>query len=85
MECFERNRGTVRRAQHRTPVKRKSGSHPLNVAECKLSCLKSQCLRDRRIGELPLLQSEIGIWAEKTNGKQRGVNWQFQSTTLGQN
>jgi DDE superfamily endonuclease len=50
----------------------------LNVAECELSCLTSQCLRDRRIGELPLLQSEIGIWADKTNAKQRGVDWQFK-------
>ena len=50
----------------------------LNVAECELSCLTSQCLSDRRIGELALLQSEIGIWADKTNAKQRGVDWQFK-------
>jgi hypothetical protein len=50
----------------------------LNIAECELSCLTSQCLSGRRIGELPLLQSEIGIWSEKTNAKQRGVDWQFK-------
>lgn len=50
----------------------------LNVAECELSCLTSQCLADRRIGELELLQSEIGTWSDKTNAKQRGVDWQFQ-------
>lgn len=50
----------------------------LNVAECELSCLTSQCLRGRRIGELALLQAEIGIWAEKTNAKQRSVDWQFK-------
>jgi hypothetical protein len=50
----------------------------LNVAECELSCLTSQCLSDRRIGELPLLQAEIGTWADKTNAKQRGVDWQFK-------
>ena len=50
----------------------------LNVAECELSCLTSQCLSGRRIGELPLLQSEIGIWSDKTNAKQRGVDWQFK-------
>ena len=50
----------------------------LNVAECELSCLTSQCLSGRRIGELPLLQSEIAIWADKTNAKQRGVDWQFK-------
>jgi hypothetical protein len=43
-----------------------------------LSCLTSQCLRGRRIGELPLLQSEIAVWSAKTNAKQRGVDWQFR-------
>ena len=50
----------------------------LNVAECELSCLTSQCLAGRRIGELPLLQAEIRIWAEKTKVKQRAVDWQFK-------
>ena len=50
----------------------------LNVAECELSCLTSQCLRDRGIGELRQLHSEIGIWSDKTNAKQRGVDWQFK-------
>ena len=49
----------------------------LNVAECELSCLTSQCLRDRRLGELEVLQSEIATWSQKTNAKQRGVDWQF--------
>lgn len=50
----------------------------LNVAECELSCLTSQCLRGRRIGDLSVLQTEIGIWSDKTNAKQRGVDWQFK-------
>lgn len=50
----------------------------LNVAECELSCLTNQCLRGRRIGDIALLRSEIGIWSEKTNKKQRGVDWQFK-------
>ena len=50
----------------------------LNVAECELSCLTSQCLQGRRIGELDYLQSEIATWSEKTNAKQRGVDWQFK-------
>lgn len=50
----------------------------LNIAECELSCLASQCLRGRRIGELVELSQEIGIWSEKTNAKQRGVDWQFR-------
>ena len=37
----------------------------LNVAECELSCLTSQSLADRRIGELDLLQFEIATWSEK--------------------
>lgn len=49
----------------------------LNIAECELSCLTSQCIRGRRIGELDELQSEIGIWSAKTTAKQRGVDWQF--------
>jgi hypothetical protein len=50
----------------------------LNVAECELSCLTSQCLSDRRIGEVVELQEEIMAWSEKTNAKQRGVDWQFR-------
>jgi hypothetical protein len=76
-EAFEpeRARQYVRRIQFcYTP---KHGSW-LNVAECELSCLTSQCLRGRRIGELKFLQSEIRSWSEKTNAKQRGVDWQFK-------
>jgi hypothetical protein len=71
----ERARQYVRRLDFRyTP---KHGSW-LNVAECELSCLTSQCLRGRRIGDLAFLQSEISIWSGKTNAKQRGVDWQFK-------
>jgi DDE superfamily endonuclease len=50
----------------------------LNIAECELSCLTSQCLAGRRIGDLALLQSEIATWSTKTNTKQRTVEWHFQ-------
>lgn len=50
----------------------------LNVAECELSCLTGQCLGERRLGDLAELQAEIAIWADKTNAKQRGVDWQFR-------
>ena len=50
----------------------------LNIAECELSCMTSQCLRGRRMGELKVLQSEIAAWAEKTTAKQRRVDWQFK-------
>jgi hypothetical protein len=52
----------------------------LNVAECELSCLTSQCLSNRRIDNLATLQSEIAAWATHLNEKQRVVDWQF---TLG--
>ena len=44
----------------------------------RLSCLTSQCLSGRRTGEVMELQADIGIWSDKTNAKQRGVNWQFK-------
>ena len=50
----------------------------LNVAECELSCLTSQCMAGRRIGELAELQQEITAWSKRTNAKQRGVDWQFK-------
>jgi hypothetical protein len=49
----------------------------LKVAECELSCLTRQCLRDRHIGELVSLQAEIAAWATRTNAKQRAIDWQF--------
>ena len=50
----------------------------LNVAESELSCLTRQCLKDRHLGALDVLQSEIAMWSQKTNAKQRGVDWQFK-------
>lgn len=76
-EAFEpeRARGYVRRINFcNTP---KHGSW-LNVAECELSAMTSQCLQGRRFGELETLQSEIGIWSDKTNARQRAVEWQFE-------
>ena len=49
----------------------------LNIAECELSCLSSQCFADRRIGYLADLQREIAAWAKRTNEKHRLVDWQF--------
>lgn len=48
----------------------------LHVAAGECSGLSRQGLTDRRIGARPLLQAEIGIWADKTNAKQRRVDWQ---------
>jgi hypothetical protein len=76
-EAFEpaRARASIKRLNFcYTP---KHGSW-LHVAACELSCLTSQCLRDRRIGALTELQSEIAAWSNKTHAKQRGVDWQFR-------
>jgi hypothetical protein len=81
-EVFEpdRARAYIRRLKFcYTP---KHGSW-LNVAECALSCLTSQCLRDHRIEELTELQAEIAAWSNKTNAKQRGVDWQFRIENAG--
>ena len=50
----------------------------LNIAENELSCLTSQCLSDRRIGELGELQEEIGAWSVDITSTQRGVDWQMK-------
>ena len=49
----------------------------LNIAECELSCMSSQCFAERRIGQLSELQSETKAWATRTNDKHRSVDWQF--------
>lgn len=49
----------------------------LNIAECELSCMTSQCLSNRRIGEIEALKSEIASWSRRVNEKQRAVDWQF--------
>jgi hypothetical protein len=40
--------------------------------------MTSQCLSDRRIGELIELQDEIGAWSIDVTSTQRGVNWQMK-------
>lgn len=49
----------------------------LNIAESELSVMTRQCLKNRRIGEITTLREQVKIWSVKTNGKQRGVDWQF--------
>lgn len=51
----------------------------LNVAECELSALTRQCLKDRRLGDLESLISEIQAWASDINQTQRGVDWQMKT------
>jgi hypothetical protein len=50
----------------------------LHVAECELSCLTSQGMSGHRSGALTELHTAIGAWSDKTNAKQRGVDWPFR-------
>jgi hypothetical protein len=68
-------RALVRRLEFRyTP---KHGSW-LNVAENELSSLTRQCLRGRRFATIDELRKETAAWQQRTNEKQRGVDWQFR-------
>lgn len=58
---------------HYTP---KHGSW-LNIAECELSAMTSQCLKNRRFADIEFLTQETQAWAKKINQTQKGVNWQF--------
>jgi hypothetical protein len=67
-------RELVRRLEFRyTP---KHGSW-LNVAENELSSMTRQCMGDRRFGSIEQLRQETTAWAQDSNQKQRGVDWQF--------
>lgn len=50
----------------------------LNIAENELSCMTSQCLRDRRIGDVQTLHDEIGAWSVEVTSTQRDVEWQMK-------
>lgn len=70
----EKAREIVKKIEfHYTP---KHGSW-LNIAECELSAMTNQCLKNRRFGSIELLTKETQEWAKKINQTQRGVNWQF--------
>jgi hypothetical protein len=58
---------------HYTP---KHGSW-LNVAETELSAMAAQCLGQRRIPKLTVLNAELAAWHTGRNQSQKGVDWQF--------
>lgn len=60
---------------HKTP---KHGSW-LNIAELELSALTIQCLSDKRIPTIEILNSEISAWHNSRNSLQKGVSWHFSS------
>ena len=60
---------------HFTP---KHGSW-LNIAELELSALSIQCLAQRRIPSIDLLNEELSAWHTMRNCLQKGVVWQFSN------
>lgn len=57
---------------HHTP---KHGSW-LNVAECELAVLATQCL-DRRLPDLPTVAREVAAWEARRNRERPTVKWHF--------
>lgn len=51
----------------------------LNIAECELSVMTRQCLKNRRFGTIEELRSETATWSTNTNARQRRVDWQFRT------
>ena len=47
----------------------------LNIAENELSSMTRQCIKDRRFATVEALQSETTAWHDRSNAKQRGVDW----------
>jgi hypothetical protein len=50
----------------------------LNIAENELSAMTRQSVHGRRFATIQELRTELSAWYEYTNGKQRGVDWQFR-------
>ena len=61
---------------HHTP---KHGSW-LDIAELELSALTIQCLADRRIPSIAVLNEELAAWHSDRNLSQKGVDWQFSAS-----
>ena len=70
----ETARKLVRKIEfHYTP---KHGSW-LNIAENELSSMTRQSISGRRIENIEMLRTETAAWADASNEKQRGIDWQF--------
>jgi len=50
----------------------------LNAAENELSLLTTQFVARRRFPTIAKLKSETTAWSQRSNDKQKGVDWQFQ-------
>jgi hypothetical protein len=58
---------------HYTP---KHGSW-LDIAEIELSALAAQCLGNRRIPSIEILNKELLAWETRRNANHKGVDWHF--------
>lgn len=61
---------------HYTP---KHGSW-LNMAECELAALTSQCIETRRLPDLGTVCREVSAWGRARNSNQKGIDWQFTTS-----
>lgn len=50
----------------------------LNAAENELSSLTTQCVARRRFPNISKLKEETKAWSQRSNDKQKSVDWQFQ-------
>jgi len=49
----------------------------LNIAEIELSAMAAQCVGERRIPDMEILNKELAAWHIRRNQSQKGVDWQF--------
>ncbi len=75
-EAFEakKARELMRRIDFRYAPKHGSW---LNIAENELSSMTRRSISGRGIENLEMLRAETSAWADSSNEKQRGVDWQF--------
>jgi hypothetical protein len=50
----------------------------LNIAENELSSMTRQCLTGRRFATVEEIREETTAWHDRSNARQRGVDWQFK-------
>jgi len=73
-EPAEARRIACKREFHYTP---KHGRW-LNMAEIELSVLGDQCL-DRRLPDIPTVQTEVAAWQAPRNAAHVTINWRFDT------
>lgn len=49
----------------------------LNIAECELSAMTRQCLKNHRYSTLEELNTALSAWNVHRNNNEKGVDWQF--------